>query len=70
MVVVFMEEGRENEIKSPLVFKRLTLESLGDIYRYLKVFRGMSCDYTAGGLLMWIDYFKYEYCVYGGTLFV
>lgn len=65
-----MEEGRENEMKSPLVFKRLTLESLNDIYPYLKVFKGMSCDYTAGGLLMWIDYFKYEYCVYGGTLFV
>ena len=66
-----MNDSSENEIRmSPLKFKSLSLESLDEIYPYLKGFKGMSCDYTAGGLLMWIDYFKYQYCVYGDKLFI
>ena len=56
--------------RSVLEFLPLSVDSLPKVYPYLKKFRGMSCDYTAGGLLMWIDYFKYEYCVYGDTLFL
>ncbi len=56
--------------QSPLVFKNLTIDSLDEIYPYLKKFRGMSCDYTAGGIFMWIDYFKYKYCVHKNTLFL
>lgn len=29
-----------------------------------------TCDYTVGGIFMWIDYFKYEYCVVFDTLFI
>lgn len=57
-------------MKSPLVFKELTLDSLNEIYPYIEGFKGMSCDYTAGGIFMWIDYFKYKYCVYRDTLFI
>lgn len=57
-------------MESPLEFKELTLDSLNEIYPYLKGFKGMSCDYTAGGIFMWIDYFKYKYCVYRDTLFI
>lgn len=53
-----------------LIFREMTLESLNDIYPYLKGFKGMSCDYTAGGIFMWIDYFKYKYCIYADTLFI
>ncbi len=57
-------------MSSPLEFKELTLDSLDEIYPYIEGFKGMSCDYTAGGLFMWIDYFKYKYCVYRDTLFI
>lgn len=57
-------------MKSPLEFKELTLDSLDEIYPYLKGFKGMSCDYTAGGIFMWIDYFKYKYSIYKDTLFI
>lgn len=53
-----------------LEFRNLTNESVAEIYPYLKGFKGMSCDYTAGGIFMWIDYFKYQYCIYGDTLFI
>lgn len=65
-----MEEITEKENISPLKFSDLTLGSIAEIYPYLQIFKGMSCDYTAGGIFMWIDYFKYQYCIYGGTLFI
>lgn len=57
-------------MNSPLIFKELTLDSVDEIYPYIEGFKGMSCDYTAGGIFMWADYFKYEYCVFGETLFI
>ena len=60
---------RKNE-RSPLEFRELTLDSLHEVYPFLQSLKGMSCDYTAGGLLMWIDYFKYRYCIYRDTLFI
>lgn len=60
---------RRNE-RSPLEFRELTLDSLHEVYPFLQSLKGMSCDYTAGGLLMWIDYFKYRYCIYRDTLFI
>lgn len=56
--------------QSPLKFVPMTLDSLTEVYPYLKNFKGMSCDYTAGGIFMWIDYFKYKYCIYRNTLFI
>lgn len=29
-----------------------------------------TCDYTAGGLMMWTDMFNYSFCLRGNTLFV
>lgn len=63
-------DNKDNVSSSPLVFKELTLDSIEEIYPYIKGFKGMSCDYTAGGIFMWIDYFKYKYCVYQDTLFI
>ena len=56
--------------QSPLKFQELSLESLSEIYPYLSGLKGLSCDYTAGGIFMWIDYFKYKYCIYENTLFI
>jgi uncharacterized protein len=60
----------EESFKSPLKFKELTINSLPLIYPYLQASGSMSCDYTAGGLYMWIDYFKYKYCIHEDTLLI
>ena len=37
----------------------------------LRSSRSRSCDFTAGGVFMWVDYFGYERCIVGGdTLFI
>ena len=55
---------------SPLVFKQITLDDLPEINRIVRMSRSLTCDYTIGGIFMWVDYFKYQYCIYRDTLFI
>jgi len=32
--------------------------------------RSRTCDYTIGGIFMWAEYFDYEFCIAGNTLFI
>ena len=54
----------------PLQFRRLTRESLPLVEPYLQRSGSLSCDYSVGGIYMWIDYFKYHYCICSDTLFI
>lgn len=60
--------------QSPLVFKEITLNDLPEINRILKeaatVTSSRTCDYTIGGIFMWIDFFSYRFCIYRNTLFI
>lgn len=51
-------------------FKPLTINSLTEIVPLLGYADSRTCDYTAAGLLMWADYFKYEYAIADNTLFI
>lgn len=53
-----------------LNFRPITLADLTLINGLLQSAISRTCDYTAGGIFMWIDYFNYEYCVYSNTLFI
>ncbi len=53
-----------------LNFRPITLADLTLINGLLQAAISRTCDYTAGGIFMWIDYFNYEYCVYSNTLFI
>ncbi len=53
-----------------LKFKEITLADLPQINRILQMADSRTCDYTIGGIYMWIDYFKYSYCIYNDTLFI
>lgn len=55
---------------SPLVFRDITLADIPAITRILSASRSMTCDYTVGGIFMWIDYFRYKFCIYHDTLFI
>ena len=57
--------------RSPrLEFKPVTADAMPDIMRYLRRQSSRSCDYSIGGIYMWIEYFGYEYCIVGDTLFI
>lgn len=65
---------RSSEIVSldKLTFQPLTVE---DVKRVLpsilsNSLRPRTCDFTVGGLFMWIDYFKYSFALVAGTLYV
>lgn len=53
-----------------LKFKPVTLDAVKEIAPLLRCSNSRTCDYTLAGLLMWADYFKYEYAVFDETLFV
>lgn len=59
---------------SPLVFKEITLADIPAIDRILRqaasVNNSRTCDYTIGGIFMWIDFFSYRFCIYRNTLFI
>lgn len=61
---------QRREYPSPLVFKKVTPETMHIIIPYLELEHGRTTDFTYGGLLMWVDYFQYEYCIYADTLFI
>ena len=53
-----------------LRFKEITISSLQEIYPFLLCSQSRTCDFTVGGIYMWIDYFDYRYCIYEDTLFI
>lgn len=57
-------------LDTPLRFRPVTLADMPLINGLLQTATSRTCDYTIGGIFMWIDYFSYEYCVYDDTLFI
>lgn len=57
-------------VAAGLRFKPVTLADLPLINGLLQMSNSRTCDYTVGGVFMWIDYFSYEYCVVDDTLFI
>lgn len=53
-----------------LVFKDIDFQSLPLIASFFHQLKSPSCDYSIGGIYMWIDYFKYQYCIVEDTLFI
>lgn len=55
---------------SPLAFKAVRLADMPLINSMLQASQSRTCDYSIGGIYMWVNYFKYEYCVVSDTLFI
>lgn len=51
-------------------FRPVTVEAIPEIAPLLEYSESRTCDYTVAGLLMWAEYFNYEYAVVDGTLFI
>lgn len=55
---------------SRLDFHPVTSESMSEIWPILSREPGRTTDFSYAGLLMWVDYFKYEYAIVDDTLFI
>lgn len=53
-----------------LRFRPVTNDTLPLINTLLQDSTSRTCDYSIGGIFMWVDLFDYEYCVYRDTLFI
>ena len=51
-------------------FRKLDYSALDAVLPFMRRSRSRTCDYTIAGMLMWADYFGYEYAVIDNTLFV
>lgn len=53
-----------------LVFRPITSADMPAIWNILKEEPGRTTDFSYGGVLMWVDVFKYEYAILNDTLFI
>ena len=53
-----------------LKFRPATVDAVSEILPLLHYSESRTCDYTLAGILMWTDYFKYEYAILRDTLFI
>ena len=51
-------------------FKKITPQDMPEIWKYLQSEPGRTTDFSYGGVLMWVDYFNYEYSICNETLFI
>ncbi len=56
--------------KDVLRFHPITHANMEKIMPYLMMEKGRTTDFSYAGILMWVDYFKYEYAIYDDTLFI
>lgn len=57
-------------LSSPLKFKAVSSDDMDIIMPYLKNNDTFSTDFSYGGILVWNDYFHYEYAIFRETLFL
>ena len=53
-----------------LDFKPLTKSSIEEINALIAKYPSRSCDYSIGGIFMWIDYFQYKFAISEDSLFI
>ena len=59
-----------HENSEPLLFRPITHSDMAKIMPYLIEEKGRTTDFSYGGILMWVEYFKYEYAICEDTLYI
>ncbi len=67
---VMLDSSSVFTLESPLIFSPITYDNLSQIEPFLRRQGYRTCDFSAGGLYMWVDFFGYEYAIYQDTLFI
>lgn len=57
-------------VDSVLDFKPIALSDIGTVRKFRGYNSYRTCDYTLGGIFMWVDYFNYEYSIIEDTMFI
>lgn len=63
-------EKSRRAARTALRFRPITPDALPLINSIIQESTSRTCDYTIGGIYMWIDWFEYQYAVYEDTLFI
>ncbi len=58
------------ECPPQLDFRPITLADIPAINAILQREKSRSCDFSIGGILMWVDFFEYRFCIVDDTLFI
>lgn len=53
-----------------LDFKPISESEIPLLFKYFSAFPSRSCDFSIGGVLMWADYYGYEFAEYKDSLFI
>lgn len=61
---------RTVETQEELKFQPINHADMETIFQYLQQEKGRTTDFSYSGILMWVDYFKYEYAIVDDTLFI
>lgn len=60
----------DKALAAELDFRRITQDDMARIWPILSRECGRTTDFSYGGLLMWVDYFHYEFAILNDTLFI
>lgn len=66
----YKRQQKQEQNFTVLDFKPLKLSDIPQLRKYMSYNEDRTCDYTLGGMFMWIDYFGYEYAIVEDTLFI
>lgn len=53
-----------------LQFRPVTKDLVPVLIRYFNAYPSRSCDFSVAGVIMWAEYYNYEYAEYADTLFI
>lgn len=63
--------NRSEHKSTPILdFKHIEHQDMKLIFPFLMTEPGRTTDFSYAGILMWVDYFKYEYAIINDTLFI
>lgn len=65
-----IRQASVKELARRLRFKKIDHSDMPEIWNILKDAPGRTTDFSYGGLLMWVDFFNYEYAILNDTLFI
>lgn len=69
--ITSLTADRHATASRPLQFRKITTATIPVIDSFLQKYNhSRTCDYTIGGILMWVDYFHYSYAIVDNTLFM
>lgn len=65
-----IDTATDNGEDESLPFRSITFTDIPRIQDHIKRYPSKSDDFSVGGIMMWVDYYNYKYCIVDDTLFI